>query len=134
MRVSLVYSLIEITIERVDSSEQGPSFLSLNLLFTAPDAAESLLQCRSHALSSGVAASDTRSLGIKCLGWDDSRGFSVTNALAVVTAGGHLGSRVSEPLVVFQSFLDGVGWFTLSFQVIWMVLLRKVSDDQDRVG
>jgi len=52
----------------------------------------------------------------------------MAHAPAVGMARSHLGTAVANPLVVFQSLLDGERWLTLAFEVIRVVFLEYVSD------
>jgi hypothetical protein len=54
----------------------------------------------------------------------------MANRLAVAMTGSHLGTGVTKVPVVLQSLLDGIGWFSLAFEVVWMVLLRTSDNAQ----
>jgi hypothetical protein len=119
--------LIKVAVEGFHASRPGSELLGLDVLLAATNAAESLLQGRAHTLTNGVAASNTRGLRIVSLGLDDLGRLVMTNTLAVVSAGGHLGTRITNCLVVFQGFLNCVRWLTLAFEIIRMVVLEDVS-------
>ena len=43
-----------------------------------------------------------------------------------VAARRHLGSAVSEPLVIFESLLNSVGRLALAFKIVWVVFLQAI--------
>jgi hypothetical protein len=124
---SCMYGLIKVAVKRVHSSRPGSELLGLDVLLAATNAAKSFLQRRAHALANGVAASNTRSFCIDRLGRNIFGPLVMTNALAVVSTGAHLGTRFTKCLMVFQGLLNGVGRLTLALEIVRVVVLSNVS-------
>lgn len=100
-------------------NQQRRKFVGLCLDLAAAQTAKALLQSTAHTLSGSVAPSNTRSVVPYRLERNafGSIGVIEAHVSAVGRSGGHFDTTVTVVLVVFEGFLDGVGWLALAFEV-----------------